>query len=89
MLNEWKIKDKATMRLTHTPGEKRFIDFSGDKPAWINPETSELITPELYVGVLGGTSYTFACAVPSQKAEDFAAATVRRSSISADVHSFW
>jgi transposase len=77
MLNEWEMQDKATMRLTHTPGEKLFIDFSGDKPSWINPETGELMTPELYVAVLGGTSYTFACAVSSQKAEDFAAATVK------------
>ena len=77
MLNEWEMQDKATMRMTHTPGEKLFIDFSGDKPSWINPETGELMTPELYVGVLGGTSYTFACAVSSQKAEDFAAATVK------------
>ena len=52
MLNEWEMQDKATMRLTHTPGEKLFIDFSGDKPSWINPETGELMTPELYVAVL-------------------------------------
>ncbi len=42
MLNEWKMQDKATMRMTHTPGEKLFIDFSGDKPSWINPETGVL-----------------------------------------------
>ena len=77
MLNEWEMQDKATMRLTHTPGEKLFIDFSGDKPSWINPETGELMTPELYVAVLGGTSNTFACAVSSQKDEDFATATVK------------
>ncbi len=77
MINEWEMQDKATMRMTHTPGEKLFIDFSGDKPSWINPESGELMMPELYVAVLGGTSYTFACAVSSQKAEDFAAATVK------------
>ncbi len=42
MLNEWEMQDKATMRMTHTPGEKLFIDFSGDKPSWINPETGVL-----------------------------------------------
>jgi len=77
MINEWEMQDKATMRMTHTPGEKLFIDFSGDKPSWINPESGELMMPELYVAVLGGTSYTFACAVSSQKAEDFAEATVK------------
>jgi transposase len=77
MLQEWQQQDKATMRLTHTPGEKLFIDFSGDKPSYIDPATGELISPELYVAVLGGSSYTFACVVPSQNAQDFAMATVR------------
>lgn len=77
LLREWEAQDKATMRMTHTPGEKMFIDFSGDKPSWIDPTTGEVFQPELYVAVLGGSSYTFACAVPSQKAEDFAMATVK------------
>ncbi|NTU53597.1 MAG: hypothetical protein HGA97_07875 [Chlorobiaceae bacterium] len=77
MLQEWQQQDKATMRLTHTLGEKVFIDFSGDKPSYINPATGELISPELYVAVLGGSSYTFVCVVPSQSAQDFAMATVR------------
>jgi transposase len=77
LLCAWEKQDKATMRLTHTPGEKLFIDFSGDRPTWIEPLTGEVMTPELYVAVLGGTSYTFACAVPSQKAEDFVAATIK------------
>jgi transposase len=76
LLRVWEQQDKATMRLTHTPGEKLFIDFSGDRPTWIDPLSGEVMTPELYVAVLGGTSYTFACAVPSQKAEDFVAATI-------------
>jgi len=76
LLRAWEQQDKATMRLTHTPGEKLFIDFSGDRPTWTDPLSGEVMTPELYVAVLGGTSYTFACAVPSQKAEDFVAATI-------------
>jgi transposase len=76
LLRAWEQQDKAAMRLTHTPGEKLFIDFSGDRPTWIDPLSGKVITPELFVAVLGGTSYTFACAVPSQKAEDFVAATI-------------
>ena len=77
LIKEWESKDKATMRMTHTPGEKLFIDFSGDKPSWIDPDTGEVHEPELYVAVLGGSSYTFACAVASQKAEYFAMATIK------------
>ena len=77
LLRQWEAQDKATMRMTHTPGNKLFIDFSGDKPSWIDPATGEINQPELYVAVLGGSSYTFACAVTSQKAADFAMATVK------------
>ena len=54
-----------------------FIDFSGDKPSWIDPLTGEVMMPELYVAVLGGSSFTFACAFASQKAEDFVMATIK------------
>ena len=77
LYNAWAKKNKATLRLTHKPGEVMFIDFSGDKPSWIDPLTGAIMMPELYVAVLGGSSFTFACAVASQKAEDFVMATIK------------
>ena len=71
------MRDKATMRLTHTPGDKLFIDFSGEKMSWTDPQSGELIKADLYVAVLGGTSYTFACCVTSQKVEDFISAAIK------------
>ena len=55
------------MRLEHKAGEKLFVDFSGDRPAYVDKTTGEIITVELFVAVLGASSRTFAVAVPDQK----------------------
>jgi transposase len=55
------------MRLEHKAGEKLFVDFSGDRPAYVDKATGEIITVELFVAVLGASSRTFALAVPDQK----------------------
>jgi transposase len=55
------------MRLEHKAGDKLFVDFSGDRPAYVDKTTGEIITVELFVAVLGASSRTFAVAVPDQK----------------------
>ena len=76
LYKDWVKKANPTMRLNHKAGDKVFIDFSGDKPSYCDPETGVITEVELYVAVAGGTSYTFATAVPSQKIEDFCRATI-------------
>jgi transposase len=66
-----------TMRQVHRAGEKAFIDFSGKKPRIIDPVTGEATEVELFVMVLGASSYTYAEATRTQKLEDFVGATVR------------
>jgi transposase len=55
------------MRFEHKAGEKLFVDLSGDRPAYVDKTTGEIITVELFVAVLGASSRTFAVAVPDQK----------------------
>lgn len=55
------------MRFEHKAGEKMFVDFSGDRPYYINKEAGEAVYTELFVAVLGASSYTFAVVVPDQK----------------------
>ena len=55
------------MRFTHKAGEKLFVDFSGDRPGYINRDTGEVVEAELFVGVMGASDFTFACAVPNQQ----------------------
>lgn len=55
-----------TMRQRHVPGEKAFVDFSGRKPGYINPDTGEWVPMELFVGMLGASNLTYAVCVPYQ-----------------------
>ena len=55
------------MRLEHKAGEKLFVDFSGDRPTYVDQATGEVIMAELFVAVLGAGSRIFAVAVPDQK----------------------
>lgn len=71
LYHDWKKKEEPVMRINHKAGEKMFIDFSGDKPHYQNPTTGETIQTELFVSVLGASSYIFARAVPDQTTESF------------------
>ncbi len=66
LYGRWKKKLNPTMRQRHRAGERTFVDFSGKKPHIVNPETGEIEEVDLFVGVLGASSYTYAEATPSQ-----------------------
>jgi transposase len=55
------------MRFDHKAGEKLFVDFSGDRPSYVERETGEVIEPELFIGVMGASSRIYAVAVASQQ----------------------
>lgn len=65
------------MRQTHLPGAKTFVDFSGKRPCYIEPETGERVFAELFVGVLGYSNLSFAIAVATQKLPDWIECHVR------------
>ena len=73
----WKGKLALSMRQTHRAGEKAFIDFSGDQPTLVDPDTGEVIKVELFVMVMGASNYTYAEATRTQRSGDFIAATIR------------
>lgn len=66
-----------TMRQIHRAGEKVFIDFSGKRPHLVERKTGEAIDVELFVAVLGASSYTYAEVVPSQELRHWVGAHVR------------
>jgi transposase len=72
----WKAKLALTMRQTHRAGEKSFVDYSGKKPKIVDASTGEVSDAELFVMVLGASSYTFAEATETQSTADFIDATV-------------
>lgn len=71
LYKNWSKSLHPTLRITHKAGEKMFVDFSGDKPYYIDSSTGEIIYVELFVSVLGASSYTFATILRSQGLEDW------------------
>lgn len=65
------------MRQVHKAGERLFLDYSGKRPWYQDPATGERIDVELFVAVLGASSYTYAEATPSQQLPDWIASHVR------------
>jgi transposase len=77
LYHDWKKKADPVMRINHKAGEKMFIDFSGDKAHYQDPATGRIIDAELFVSVLGASSYIFARAVPDQTTESFIGCNIR------------
>ena len=62
---------KPSMALEHHPGDKLYIDFAGKLLSYIDKETGEEISAQVFVACLPYSDYAFAMAVPSQKTDDF------------------
>lgn len=77
LYGEWASRRRLSMRQEHRAGEKAFFDYSGRKPVVVDPVTGEVREAELFVGVLGASSYVFAEATWSQQLADFCASTSR------------
>jgi transposase len=68
---------KRSMRQVHRAGEKLFIDYSGQTVPVINAATGEIRRAEIFVAVLGASSYSYAEASWSQQLPDWIASHVR------------
>ena len=65
------------MRQNYVPGEKLFVDYSGQTVPLTNPDTGEVKTAQVFVAVMGASSYTYAEATLSQSLPDWLASHVR------------
>src|SRR5262245_13398726 len=77
LYRRWARRLNPTMRQHHRVGEATFIDFSGKKPAIVDARTGEVREVELFVAVLGASSYVYAEACESQTLPDWIGAHVR------------
>jgi transposase len=66
LFRRWEKRLSLVMRQNHRAGEKAFVDFC-DGLFLTDPLTGEKKRTHLFVGALGASSYTFACAVMSQE----------------------
>jgi transposase len=60
LYRDWAGKLKPTMRLNHKAGEKMFVDYAGQTIPVIDSKTGEVREAEVFVVVLGASSYTYA-----------------------------
>ena len=74
---QWARRLRPSMRQVHRAGEKTFIDFSGKRPALVDPCTGELRRVELFVAVLGASNLTYAEATATQQLPDWVDAHIR------------
>lgn len=73
----WKLRQKRSMRQHHRAGEKVFIDHCGPTIPVIDRRTGELRQAQIFVAVLGASSYTYAEATWTQGLEDWIGSNTR------------
>lgn len=74
---QWCARLKLSMRQTHRAGEKMFVDYAGQTLPVIDGLTGEIQQAQIFVAVLGASSYTYAEATPSQKLPHWIGSHVR------------
>lgn len=74
---QWAGKLSVSMRQTHTPGEKLFVDYAGQTIPIIDGATGEIRQAQLFVAVLGASNYTYAEATWTQQLPDWIGSHVR------------
>jgi transposase len=76
LYREWVERLKPTLRQVHIAGEKLFVDFAGQRMEVIDGATGEIRRAEIFVAVLGASSFIYAEATWSQTLPDWIAAHV-------------
>jgi transposase len=77
LYGQWVVRLDPPMRMVHKAGEKLFVDYAGDTILIINPETGEVTQAQIFVAVLGASSYTFAEAQSNQTMPNWIGGHVR------------
>ena len=77
LFRQFELRLSPTMRQHHVAGDKLFVDYSGKKIDIVDPKTGEVTAAEIFVAVLGASSYTYAEATWTQSLPDWIGAHVR------------
>ena len=77
LFREFERRLSPVMRQHHVAGDKVFVDYSGKRIAIVDPGTGVVHDAEIFVGVLGASSYSYAEATFTQTLPDWIGAHVR------------
>ncbi len=73
----WTRKLDVVMRQEHRGGEKLFVDYAGQTAEVVDQRTGEIRQAQIFVAVLGASSYTYAEATWTQQLPDWIGSHVR------------
>ena len=74
---QWVGRLSVSMRQTHAPGEKLFVDYAGPTVPIVDPMTGEIRQAAIFVAVLGASNYAYCEATWSQSLPDWIGSHVR------------
>ncbi len=77
LYREWRHRLSPTMRQTHAPGDKLFVDYCGPTVPVIDALSGEVREANIFVAVLGASNYTYAEATFTQQLHDWVRSHVR------------
>jgi len=77
LYRRWRRKLDVVLRQEHRAGEKLFVDYAGATIPITNPQTGEVRQAQIFVAVLGASSYSYAEASWSQQLPDWLGSHVR------------
>jgi transposase len=77
LYDQWRQCQDPVMRQIHRAGEKLFLDYAGQTMPIVDRRTGEVRQAEIFVAVLGASSYTFCEATWTQALPDWIASHVR------------
>ena len=75
--HHWKRQLRVSLRQVHKAGEKMFVDYAGQTVGVVERGTGEIRVAQIFVAVLGASSYTYAEATWSQGLTDWMDSHVR------------
>ncbi len=73
----WLATQDIVLRQHHTPGEKCFVDYAGQTVDIVDRHTGAVRAAQVFVAVLGASSYTYAEATWTQQLPDWLGSHVR------------
>ena len=77
LYREWAGRRSVWMRMDHQAGERTFVDYAGGTVAVVDRETGTTRQAQVFVAVLGASSYTYAEATWTQGTADWVGSHVR------------
>lgn len=63
---KWVALQDVVMRLKYSAGERMFVDFAGDTANYIDPDSGEVVSAQVFVSVLGASGMLYVEATRGQ-----------------------